>query len=97
MEMVPMQPLDHYEVPYFWLEGYEGEVPKAFKDCQTVYGTDISQWPRPKKKEKAALEWDKTKYKTAWEAAMVENALKNPKVKVVKTDKGWDFIKKDSE
>ncbi len=31
MDLMPIEPLDHYEVPYFFLDGYEGELPDNYK------------------------------------------------------------------
>ena len=30
MDLMPVRPLEKYEVPYFFLEGYEGELPSSY-------------------------------------------------------------------
>jgi len=32
MDLMPVQPLDHYEIPYFFLPGYQGEIPPLYVD-----------------------------------------------------------------
>ena len=30
MDLMPIRPLEKYEVPYFFMEGYEGKIPDAY-------------------------------------------------------------------
>ena len=30
MELMPVKPLEHYEIPYFFLDGYQGEIPTEY-------------------------------------------------------------------
>ena len=34
MDLMPVTPLDHYEVPYFFLDGYQGEIPKGYREAE---------------------------------------------------------------
>lgn len=72
MELMPIQPLEKYEVPYFFMDGYEGEIPESYLKWKKAEALGLNEITT---KNKTEFKWDKTKYNSLQEAIIIENAL----------------------
>lgn len=72
MDLMPVRPLEKYEVPYFFMEGYEGEYPEGWLEWKAKQDLGI-----PEAAEGSIdFIWDKNKYASRQEAIIIEAALK---------------------
>ncbi len=91
MELMPIRPLDKYEVPYFFLEGFEGELPENYKEWLRKQNKK-----KEDKKEEVVSEvktWNKEKYSNRAEQVTIENALEQGMIVKGNKDDGWEIFK----
>jgi len=93
MELMPIEPLDKYEVKYFFLDGYEGEIPQSYLDWKK---TQADPEPGP-----AAVQddfvWDQNRYKTRQEAIVIEQAIEKGYLPEQDNQGNWVVYKEDDQ
>jgi len=72
MDLMPIQPLEKYEVPYFFMDGYEGEYPEGWLEWKAKQDLGIPTAVVGS----VDFVWDKNKYASRQEAIIIEAALK---------------------
>lgn len=67
MHLMPIQPLEKYEVPYFFMEGYEGEYPAGWLEWKANEAQHLFEGEMGHKLGRLR-KWDETKYSSQREA-----------------------------
>ena len=83
MDLMPVQPLEKYVVPYFFMDGFEGDYPDGWKEWKA--NEAINLLLKEASEIDSTFKWDKTRFASRQEAIIVGNALK--KGYIVKKDK----------
>lgn len=88
MELMPVQPLKKYKVPYFFLDGFEGVLPSPYVQWLSEKDTQ-----KPVEQNGNYDSWNREKYRTRNEAIIVENSIRKG-CKAIRDEKGnWKIFK----
>jgi len=93
MDLMPIQPLEEYQVPYFFLDGYKGELPENYVKWLAMTPVERESQSQDSMTEQKLPSFDPDKYSTPTEQRMIEACLS--KGLIVKGDKddGWKIYK----
>ena len=93
MDLMPIQPLEEYPVPYFFLDGYKGELPENYVKWLVMTPEERESQSQDSMTEQKLPPFDPSTYNTPAEQRMIEACMS--KGLIVKGDKddGWKIYK----
>ena len=93
MDLMPIQPLEEYPVPYFFLDGYKGELPENYVKWLAMTPEERESQSQDSMKEQKLPPFDPSTYSTPAEQRMIQAVLSKGLIVKGDKDSGWKIYK----
>ena len=93
MDLMPIEPLAEYPVPYFFLDGYKGELPENYVKWLAMTPEERESQSQDSMTEQKLPSFDPDKYSTPTEQRMIEACMSKGLIVKGDKDSGWKIYK----